>query len=277
MKYSLKNLNILLEKNNFSFKKMFGQNFIIDSNIIDQIIKKSEIDKDTLVIEIGPGAGALTTKLAEVAGNVLCYEIDHSLEKILNQILEEKDNVKIIFQDFLKSDIKKDIDEYKYSKIYVIANLPYYITTPIITKIIDEKVDVDKMVVMVQKEVGNRFYAEPGTKSYNSLTIFLNYYFNIRKLMDVSRNVFLPKPNVDSIIVEFTQRKEKYKIKDLDLFFKLVRDSFKQKRKTLKNNLKDYDLKLIEQILLKHSMSLNTRAETIPIEIFVEIANILID
>ena len=155
----------------------------------------------------------------------------------------------------------------------VVANLPYYITTPIIVKIIEDKIPVDKIVVMVQKEVGNRFKATPNTKEYNSLSIFLNYYFDVKKILDVSRNVFIPKPNVDSIVVMFTKKENKLFLKNEEIFFKLVKDSFKYKRKTLKNNLKNYDLLKIENVLKKYNLDLSTRAEAIPIEIFAEISN----
>ena len=274
MNYSPKKMNENLNNNNFNFKKKFGQNFIIDENVIKNIVEKSNIDKDTLVLEIGPGAGSLTYFLAQSAKNVLCYEIDTTLKDILNENLKEYDNVDIIYNDFLKVNVSEDIKKYQYKKIYVVANLPYYITTPIIIKIIEEKIDVDKIVVMVQKEVGDRFKAEPGSKDYNSLSIFLNYYFEVKKQIDVSKNVFIPKPNVDSIVVEFTKRTNKLKVNE-EIFFKLIRDSFVQKRKTLKNNLKAYDLNKIEYVLKKHNMDLSIRAEQISIELFVEIANIL--
>ena len=172
MEYSPKKMNELLEKNDFSFKKKFGQNFIVDENIIYNIVKKSEVDKDTLVIEIGPGAGSLTTKLAESAKYVLCYEIDETLKDILSENLSEYNNVEVIYGDFLKADVNKDIKKYDYKKLYIVANLPYYITTPIITSVIEKNVDVDKMVVMVQKEVGDRFKANVGTKDYSSLSIY---------------------------------------------------------------------------------------------------------
>ena len=188
-----------LKENNFNFKKNFGQNFIVDENTIDRILELSNIEKESLIIEIGPGAGSLTKKLVKKAQNVLCYEIDTTLKPILEENFKENDNLEIIYEDFLKRDVKKDLEKYTYKHLFVIANLPYYITTPIITKFIEEKIEIDKMVIMVQKEVGNRFKAKVGTKEYNSLTIFLNYYFDVKKIMDVSRNVFLPKPNVDSI------------------------------------------------------------------------------
>ncbi len=273
MNYSWKNMSNTLKENNFNFKKNFGQNFIVDENTIDRILELSNIEKESLIIEIGPGAGSLTKKLVKKAQNVLCYEIDTTLKPILEENFKENDNLEIIYEDFLKRDVQKDLEKYTYKHLFVIANLPYYITTPIITKFIEEKIEIDKMVIMVQKEVGNRFKAKVGTKEYNSLTIFLNYYFDVKKIMDVSRNVFLPKPNVDSIVIELKRKIKKDPLKNPDLFFKLVRDSFTQKRKTLRNNLKNYDLEKIEQILKTSGFDLNVRAEQLSIEVFEKIAN----
>ena len=271
MEYSPNKMKEELTKENFNFKKKFGQNFIVDENIINNIINKSNIDKETLVIEIGPGAGSLTSELGKVAKNVIAYEIDKTLKPILEKNIQS--NTEIIYEDFLKRNVLEDIKKYNYQKIYVVANLPYYITTPIIIKLIEDKLNIDKIVVMVQKEVGDRFKAKPNTKEYNSLSIFLNYYYTVEKLLDVSKNVFIPKPNVDSIVISLTKKEDKIKVNNEKLFFKLVRDSFKQKRKTLKNNLKGYNLKKIEEILKKHNLDLTIRAEALPIEIFAEIAN----
>ena len=203
----------------------------------------------------------------------MCYEIDETLKPILFENMKDVDNFKVNFIDFLKSDVNNDLKEFNYKKIYVVANLPYYITTPIILKIIEDKINVDKIVVMVQKEVGDRFKAEPNSKDYGSLSVYLNYYFNVKKIMDVSRNIFVPIPNVDSIVVEFTKKDNKYILNNEELFFNLVRDSFRQKRKTLKNNLKGYDLDKINDVLNKYNMDLSIRAEQLPINIFVDIAN----
>ena len=273
MEYSPKKMESFLKNKNFNFKKSFGQNFIVDKNIIDNIIKFSLVDKDTMVIEIGPGAGSLTTALAASSKSVLCYEIDDSLKNVLSDSLKNFDNVDIIYQDFLKANVSETLKKYNYDKLYVIANLPYYITTPIITKIIEDKLNVDKIVIMVQKEVGDRLKAQPGSKDYNSLSIYISYYFNVKKLMDVSRNVFLPKPNVDSIVIELSRKNKKYNLKDENVFFKLVRDSFVQKRKTLRNNLKAYNLNIIETVLNKYGYDLSVRAENLSIDIFVDIAN----
>ena len=274
MIYSPKHILPLMKEYEFQFKKKFGQNFIIDENIINKIIDKSNIDKDTLVIEIGVGAGSLTYKLCEKAGYVIRYEIDGTLKNIIKNELKQYQNQEIIFEDFLTSDIKKKISKYQFSKIYVVANLPYYITTPIIMKIIEEKLPIEKLVIMVQKEVGNRFKAMPGTKEYGSLSVFLSYYYDVKKILDVSRNVFFPKPKIDSIVVEMKRKKETYKV-DEDILFSLIKDAFKQKRKTLKNNLKQYDLKKIEESLHKYQHDLSTRAEQLSLEEFIEIANAL--
>ncbi len=271
MEYLNSKMKQEIEENHFNFKKKYGQNFIVDKNIIHSIIVKSEIDDETLVIEIGPGAGSLTSELGKYAKNVIAYEIDETLKPILEKNITS--NTEVIFEDFLKRDIAEDIKKYNYKKLYVIANLPYYITTPIIIKLIDTKIDFDKIVVMVQKEVGDRFKAKPKTKEYNSLSVFLSYYFNITKILDVSRNVFMPKPNVDSIVVCFTKKVDKLKVNNEELFFKLIKDSFKQKRKNLRNNLKGYDLENISKTLSKYKLDLTVRAEALPLEIFVDIAN----
>ena len=271
MEYLNSKMKQEIEENHFNFKKKYGQNFIVDKNIIHSIIKKSEIDDETLVIEIGPGAGSLTSELGKYAKNVIAYEIDETLKPILEKNITP--NTEVIFEDFLKRDIAEDIKKYNYKKLYVIANLPYYITTPIIIKLIETKIDFDKIVVMVQKEVGDRFKAKPKTKEYNSLSVFLSYYFNITKILDVSRNVFMPKPNVDSIVVCFTKKVDKLKVNNEELFFKLIKDSFKQKRKNLRNNLKGYDLENISKTLSKYKLDLTVRAEALPLEIFVDIAN----
>lgn len=267
------NVKEILNENKFVFKKKFGQNFLLDQNILNNIVALGNITKETLVIEIGVGAAALTKKLSEKAKIVVGYEIDTTLKEPLSLILENYNNVDIIYDDFLNRDITEDIKKYNYKNIMVVANLPYYITTPIITKFIEEKVDVEKIIVMVQNEVADRFSAIPGTKSYNSLTIFLNYYFDIKKAFIVSRNVFYPKPNVDSAIVIFEKKDKKTMVKNEDMFFKLVRDAFVQKRKTLKNNLKGYDLEKIEKILNSFGKDINCRAENITINEFVEISN----
>lgn len=267
------NTKEILEKNGFTFKKKFGQNFLLDDNILNNIVSNSMIAKDSLVIEVGVGAAALTKKLCKKAGMVLGYEIDKSLKAPLDDILSSYDNVKIIFDDFLDRNVSEDIKDFKYKEIVVVANLPYYITTPIITKFIKEKVEVSRIVVMVQNEVADRFSANIGSKNYNSLTVFLNYYFDVNKLFVVSKNAFYPRPKVDSAVVMFRKKKKSIFVKNEELFFKIVKSSFKQKRKTLKNNLREYDLKKIEKLLEKENKNLNIRAEDLTIEDFANIAN----
>jgi 16S rRNA (adenine1518-N6/adenine1519-N6)-dimethyltransferase len=234
-------------KNDFHFKKKFGQNFISDSNIINSMVNQLNIDNNTLVIEIGPGSGALTTHLASLAGNVLCYEIDTDLKETLDDNLSDFNNVNVIYNDFLKADVNADIKKYNYKKLYLVANLPYYITTPIVERIINLNLNFDLIAIMVQKEVGERFNAKPGTKDYGSLTVYLNYYFDINKLINVPRTVFVPQPNVDSVVI-ILKPHHRYSVNNEELFKKLVRDSFVQKRKTIGNNLKNYDLDVIQRV-----------------------------
>jgi len=257
---------------NHNFKKKFGQNFLKDNNIIEKIVNSADIKENSLTIEIGPGSGALTKELVKKT-KVIAYEIDKELDSILTNQFDDNSNIDIIFDDFLKRNIKEDISKYDYDNLYVVANLPYYITTPIIEKIITENLNVEKLVVMVQKEVGERFSANVGNKDYSSITVFLNYYFDIKKEFIVSRNSFIPKPNVDSMVISFTKKKNKLEVKNEVLFFKLIRDSFKQKRKTLKNNLKEYDFEKIKQILIENNLPENIRAEQISLEIFSKISN----
>ncbi|MBQ6495308.1 MAG: ribosomal RNA small subunit methyltransferase A [Bacilli bacterium] len=260
-------------ENSFHFKKSFGQNFLKDHNVIDNIIKSADIDKDTLVIEIGPGGGALTKELVPLCGRALLYEIDDRLEENLRNLLKEYDNFDLKICNFLDTDISKDLCEYKYPKLYLVANLPYYITTPIITKFIDDNVLPDKIVIMIQKEVASRFSAKINTKDYGSLTVFLNYYYDVVKLFDVSRNCFVPRPNVDSAVVEMKLKSKRKNVKDIDLFKKVVKDSFRYKRKNIKNNLKDYDLNIIERVLGKYDFDLNCRAENLSLDVFIDIVN----
>ena len=258
---------------NFEFKKSLGQNFLIDNNILKKIVDVSNIKENSLVIEIGPGSGNLTKEIAKYANKVLCYEIDTRLEPILKENLQNYNNIDIIFDDFLKRNTNIDLKKYNYDNLYVIANLPYYITTPIIEKLIESKLDFKQITIMVQKEVGERFSAIPKTKDYNSLTVYLNYYFDIKKEFIVSRNSFIPKPNVDSIVVTLKRKDNLLYLKNKELFNKLLKDAFKFKRKTIKNNLHNYDLKKIEEILNKYNFNLTSRAEELPLEVFVEITN----
>lgn len=258
---------------NFNFKKKYGQNFLTDKNIVKKIIFLVENKNNSLVLEIGCGDGRLTKELCQNFEFVLGYEIDKDLAMILKNNLKEYKNYNIIFDDFLNRDIIKDLNNYKYDNVYVIANLPYYITTPIIEKIIKTNFNFKEIIFMVQKEVGERFSAKTNSKEYNSLTVYLNYFYTIKKEFIVNRNSFIPKPNVDSVVISFQPNQTKPKVLDEELFFKLVKDSFKYKRKTIKNNLKAYDLSVIEKVLIKHGFNLSARAEQLDLDIFTDLAN----
>lgn len=257
----------------FEFKKSLGQNFMKDENVIDKIVDSAKLDKDTLMIEIGPGAGSLSKKTVPLAGFSILYEIDTRLKDILESNLSEYDNKKIIFGDFLVKDVASDIALYNYKKVYVVANLPYYITTPIITKLMKEILP-DKIIILIQEEVANRLSAKVGTKDYGMISVLLGSRYDIKKLFKVSRNCFVPVPNVDSAVISL-EKHSRYDIKDINKFEKLIKDSFKYKRKNLRNNLKEYDLILIESILNKNNYSLSDRAEDISVEVYIEIANYL--
>ena len=205
---------------------------------------------------------------------VLGYEIDLEVNEDLYKNLDNYDNYEIIFDDFLKRDVINDLLNKSYDNLYVIANLPYYITTPIIEKLTLLNLNVQLIRVMVQKEVGERFTALPGSKNYGSITVYLNYNYKVEKNFVVSRNCFFPKPNVDSIIISF-YKKDKLFVKDEMFFYKLVRDSFKYKRKTIRNNLKNYDLDVIQKVLNKYNFDLSVRAEQLDVSIFCDIANSL--
>ena len=228
----------ILKKHGFTFKKSLGQNFLIDSNILNRIVDGAGVDKTVGVIEIGPGIGSLTEALAKKAKKVISFEIDGRLLPILAETLVDYNNVEIINNDILKVDVDNIIAE-KMSdcdKIMVVANLPYYITTPILTHLIENTEKIDGYVVMMQREVANRLNAKVGTKDYNSLTILLNYYTDVEYLFTVPKKVFVPVPNVESAVVKI-MTKEKKEFEVDQKFFKFVRSCFVQRRKTLLNNL----------------------------------------
>lgn len=257
-----------MEKHNF--KKKYGQNFLNNDSILERIVSSFECKDDTIILEIGPGAGALTKKLVRFKNRVIAFEIDNELKNKLDKI--DADNLKVVYEDFLNIKLREYFD-YN-DKICVVANIPYYITTPIVTKFIDEKIIPEEMVLMVQKEVGERLSARPGTSDYGAITVLLNYYFNVEYLFTVDRSNFYPVPNVDSAIIKF-KKKDNLVECDYTKLKKLVNDAFKQKRKNLKNNLKNYNLVKIEEILFKYNFDLTNRAEDLSYEIFVEIVNIL--
>ena len=231
-----------MEKYDVKFKKKFGQNFLKDNRIVKRIVDVSGVDSHSLVIEVGPGGAIMTKELARVAKQVVAYEIDKDLASELESKLDEFDNVDIIFQDFLEADLSLDLSHYSYDTLYFVSNVPYYITTPIILKLIKSGLKFQNIVMMVQKEVGDRFSTSPGNREYGSITVLLNYFFQIHKEFVVSRKQFIPEPNVDSVVVSFHEREEKVEIPNFDFFETIIRDSFQFKRKTLRNNLLRMDL-----------------------------------
>lgn len=241
MKYiaSIGKTKEILNKHGFTFKKSLGQNFLIDSNVIKEIVYKANIDKNTGVIEVGPGIGSLTEHLAIHAKKVLAFEIDQRLMHVLDDTLSAYDNVKVINQDILEANVLEYIEEYlsDCDDIVVVANLPYYITTPIIMNFLNANLPISRYYVMMQKEVGERISAKPNTKAYGSLSIAIDYYTEAKTVQNVPKTVFMPPPNVDSIIVELKTRSEKkVQIDDEDSFFKLTRGAFLHRRKTILNN-----------------------------------------
>ena len=253
-------------------KKSLGQNFLQDETILQNIANSVYTNTSDLIIEIGPGKGALTKYLKKKGSLLICYELDERLKDLLKKYEDNK--TKIIFKDFLKANILEDSKNFNYENIYIIANIPYYITTPIIKHIINLE-QLKSMTLLVQEEVARRICALPGSKSYGSLTVYLNYYFQIKYLFKVSKFAFNPVPKVESAVINFERKKEKSKVKSEELFFKLINDSFKMKRKTLKNNLKNYNWNKIKEVLEKNNLNENVRAEELSLEIFIEIANIL--
>lgn len=257
----------------FNFKRKFGQNFLRDKNLITKIVSIANIEPNSLTIEVGVGKGILTEELAKQSKKVLAYEIDNELKPFLEEKFQDMNNLEIIFDDFLKRDINKDLEKNKYDNLYFVSNVPYYITTPILMKLIESKKYFKKIVMMVQEEVGERFSAKPGNKEYGSISVFLNYYYDIKKEFKVNRNMFVPVPKVDSVVISFSKKENSLSLKNENVFFQLVKDSFQYKRKNLRNNLKKYDLAKIEKILLDNNFSLNNRAEQIPVEVFIKISN----
>lgn len=270
----------VLQKYGFVFQKRFGQNFLIDTHVLDKIIGASEITKDDFVLEIGPGIGTMTQYLAEAAREVTAVEIDDALIPILQDTLKEWDNVSVIHGDILKTDIKKIADEKNQGKpIKVVANLPYYITTPIIMGLFESHVPVESITVMVQKEVADRMQTGPGSKDYGALSLAVQYYANPEIVANVPPNCFMPRPKVGSAVIKLTRHKEMpVEVQDEKLMFRLIRASFNQRRKTLLNGLKNspeipFSKEQIEEALGMCGLSLNIRGEALTLEQFAQLAN----
>ena len=274
----------ILEKYGFSFKKSLGQNFLIDPNVLRKIVSFAELEPDSGAIEIGPGIGALTENLARSCEKVVAFEIDQRLLPILEDTLGDYQNVTIIHQDVLKADVQAVMkDHFKQNQdVMVVANLPYYVTTPILMKLLDDQIPVRGFVVMMQKEVADRISAEPGSKDYGSLSIAVQYYTTPERVMIVPKSVFIPQPNVDSAVVRLIKRdKPPVEVTDEAFFFTITKTAFAQRRKTLLNNLtsglengkekKEEILALLESINIDPSR----RGETLSIQEFANLANVL--
>ena len=274
----------VLERHGFTFKKSFGQNFLTDTNILQKIVDTAEIDDQVNVIEIGPGIGALTEFLAERAAQVVAFEIDHRLVPILADTLRDFDNVTVVNEDILKVDLAQHIQNFKNPDlpIKVVANLPYYITTPILMHLIESGIPFSEFVVMMQKEVADRISAKPNTKAYGSLSIAVQYYMTAKVAFIVPRTVFVPAPNVDSAILKMVRRPEPaVVVEDENLFFKVSKASFTHRRKTLWNNLTGYFGKTEEikdkltKALEQAGLSPSVRGEALGLEEFASLADAL--
>ncbi|MFA5523191.1 MAG: 16S rRNA (adenine(1518)-N(6)/adenine(1519)-N(6))-dimethyltransferase RsmA [Tissierellales bacterium] len=268
----------IIDKHGFRFSKSLGQNFLIDGNIIDRIVEGANIKDEDGIIEIGPGIGTLTQKLCESAEKVVAIELDNNLLPILEETLGDYSNLEVVHGDVLKVDINKIIEEkLEGRKVKVVANLPYYITTPIIMKLLEENLKIDKIVVMVQKEVALRMKATPGNKDYGALSIAVQYYSKPEIIVDVPKNVFMPRPNVDSAVIMLSVYPEPIiRVKDEKLFFRVVKAAFGKRRKTLLNAL-DSGIELKKEeiglILEKSGIDPIRRGETLSITEFARIAD----
>lgn len=264
----------------FSFKKSLGQNFIIDTNILENIISQADITPSSGVIEIGPGIGSLTEQLAIHSKKVVAYEIDQRLLPILHETLSSYNNIEIIHQDILTVNLHETMDNYfaNVTDVHVVANLPYYITTPILMNILQQNTNIASITVMLQKEVADRMAALPNTKAYGSLSIAVQYYTTARVIMDVPKTVFIPQPNVTSSVLNLTKRTTPpVEVKSEKMFFAVVRASFVHRRKTLRNNLVNYfnqqEKQEIEAILCKSGIDGTRRGESLTMEEFAQLAN----
>ena len=271
----------IINKYSFAFQKKFGQNFLIDSNVLESIIRGAEITKDDFVLEIGPGIGTMTQYLCEAARQVVAVEIDKMLIPILEDTLSEYDNVEVINQDVLKVDIKSLADEKNNGKpIKVVANLPYYITTPIIMGLFESGVPIDSITIMVQKEVADRMQTGPGSKDYGALSLAVQYYATAKVILNVSATCFMPRPNVGSAVIRLTSHKKPVAVKNEKLMFDIIRASFNQRRKTLQNGIKNFgglnfSKEQVAQALEEMGLPASVRGEALTLEQFATLANIL--
>ena len=277
-----KNTIEIIQKYEFMFQKKFGQNFLIDTHVLEKIISAAGITKDDCVLEIGPGIGTMTQYLAENAGHVVAVEIDRNLIPILKETLADYDNVTVINEDILRVDIKALAEEYNAGKpIKVVANLPYYITTPIIMGLFESGVPIDNITVMVQKEVADRMKEGPGSKDYGALSLAVQYYAEPEIVANVPPNCFIPRPNVGSAVIRLTRHKEMpVEVKDPVLMFKIIRASFNQRRKTLQNGLGNapelpYTKEQIAAAIAEMGLTPTIRGEALSLAQFAQLSDIL--
>lgn len=272
----------VLQRYQFNFQKKFGQNFLIDGHVVDKIISAAEITKDDVVLEIGPGIGTMTQRLCEEAGDVIAVEIDRNLIPILtNDTCKDYTNLRIINEDVLKLDLRDVLFEYGFRPVKVVANLPYYITTPILMKLLEERLPVVSITVMVQKEVAERMETGPGTKDYGALSLAVQYYAEPYLAANVPPNCFMPRPNVGSAVIRLTLHdKPPVEVRDEKLLFALIRASFNQRRKTLVNGLCNaqelsYTKEQVTEALAELGFSPTVRGETLTLSDFARLSDVL--
>ena len=272
----------VIQKNEFAFQKRFGQNFLVDARVLDKIIQSAGVTKEDCVLEVGPGIGTMTQALSEAARQVVAVEIDDHLIPILQETLKECPNVKVIHGDILKTDVKAIADKYNEGcPLHVIANLPYYITTPIIMGLFESGVPLKSITIMVQKEVADRMKAEPGTKDYGALSLAVQYYAEPYLVANGPPNCFIPRPNVGSAVIRLTRHEQPpVQVADEKLMFRLIRAAFNQRRKTLANSLNNspelfFPKEQIQEAIAALDVSPSVRGEALSLEQFAQLANLL--
>ena len=281
----LEETKFIMKKYNISANKSLGQNFLIDNQVVEKIVDSSEINKNDLVIEVGPGLGTLTKYLLEKAKKVICIELDKKMINILSDRFRLYDNFQLLNEDILKVDlgelINKEKEENNINEVKIVANLPYYITTPIVMKLLEEKLDLESITIMIQKEVADRLIAIPGQKNTGAITYSVYYYSEPEEILEVPNECFIPKPEVVSKVIKLKVRKEPYiDVKDKELMMKIIKYAFMQRRKTLLNAL--VNSKIFEnkeeglRILKKIGLNENIRAEKLTLEDFAQIANLML-
>lgn len=276
---SRKSASEIIQKYQFDFRKKFGQNFLIDNHILDKIVEAADITREDCILEIGPGIGTLTQRLAEEAGEVVAVEIDKNLIPILNETLADYDNVTILNEDILKVDIHEIVAQHGGKPLKVVANLPYYITTPIIMALFESHVPLISVTVMVQKEVADRMRVGPGTKEYGALSLAVQYYAKPEIITKVPSSCFMPRPNVDSTVIRMTRyEKPLVEVRDEEWLFAVIRASFNQRRKTLANGLANagglgVNRQQVEDALTDMGLSSNIRGEALKLEQFAELSD----